>query len=59
MSIPVDDELTRARALLEEFRATFDERLKRNAELLRESAKPTPLLGDTFQRITVVRTSKE
>jgi predicted nuclease with TOPRIM domain len=51
MSTPTDsDELTKVRALLEEFRATFDERVKRNEELLREIAKQTAAVGDTLQR---------
>ncbi len=52
MSTPTDsDELTKARALLEEFRATFDERIKWNEELLREIAKQTAVVGDTLQCI--------
>jgi hypothetical protein len=50
MSTPTDsDELTKARALLEEFRATFDEHIRRNEELLREIAKQTAVVGDTLQ----------
>ena len=52
MCTPTDfDELTKARALLEEFRATFDQRIKRNDELLREIAKDTTVVRDTLQRI--------